>query len=56
MNVLASPWIPLGPAGRWGGRGLELSKIETGGVAGGHFERYVDEFGLNARRKRYQGQ
>jgi hypothetical protein len=36
LDVLASPWIPLGPDGGWGGRGLELGDVETGGVAGGH--------------------
>lgn len=36
LDVLASPWIPLGPYGSWGGRGLELGHVETGGVAGGH--------------------
>jgi hypothetical protein len=37
FNILASPWVPLGPNRRWGSRGLELADVETGGVAGGHF-------------------
>jgi hypothetical protein len=36
LDVLASPWVPLGPYGRWGGRGLELGNVETGRVTGGH--------------------
>lgn len=37
-GLIASPWIPLGPNGRWGGRGLVLGEVETGGVTGGHCE------------------
>lgn len=51
VNVLASPGIPLSVDGGWGGGGLELAHVKTGGVAGRHLERRQGKDGEGAKAR-----